>query len=421
MPEETPTSLTIESYMSPNARFKSNTFSFPFGVRIANRLLFSYKNKKLVQEELIEKAIKKSGLSDFGSDFWKKPMQVVIDDLNESTDFHPFGAFLIENQMVQNLTNRLWAQDWLKRDSSIEKPLPPTVLITGLQRTGTTFLQRLLGALPEFRGVLSWEILNPVPTSRKKNYYGKYHAWFGHKALNYINPEFKAIHSVEHDSLEEEVVLMYHCFMSSIFEAAFTTPNYSKWLEQQDQLPAYKDLTMWLQFLLWRNPANKYLLLKSPHHMEYLDAFSEVFPNTKIIHTHRHPAETMASYCSMIHLGKKIFQPHSDPHEVGKHWLRKNKRLVDSCRTYKNEHQDQFIDVAYKDLVSDPIKIAISIYEELGMNWSEEHTVLAEKFCAHHRKNKYGKHIYSLSDYGLTKEIIIDTFGLYLDEHSDLL
>ena len=242
-------------------------FDFPLGVRIANKVLYAYRNKKFDVELLIQTAMEKAGLEDFGSDFWRKPMSVAFQDINANTTFHPLGAFLYEKKVIQNLENRLWAQYWMKQDASIQSDLPPAVLITGLQRTGTTFMQRLLGSLPEFRGVKSWEIVNPVPTSKKKTYHGKKLSWFGHKALNYINPDFKAIHALDHNSLDEEVVLLEHCFMSSITEAVFNTPNYSRWLEQQDQKPAYKDLKMWLQLLLWREPTQHYMLLKSPHHI----------------------------------------------------------------------------------------------------------------------------------------------------------
>jgi len=396
-------------------------FDFPFGVRVANKVLHGYKDKKLEIESLIRRAQEKTGLVDFGTDFWRKPMQVAFDDINANTKFHPLGAFLYEQKVVQNLQNRLWAQHWIKKDSTIKKDLPPAVLITGLQRTGTTFMQRLLGSLPEFRGVMSWEIVNPVPTSDKKKYHGKKLSWFGHKALNYINPDFKAIHSLDHNSLDEEVVLLEHCFMSSILEAVFEVPNYSRWLEQQDQKPAYNDLKMWLQLLLWREPSQHYLLLKSPHHMEYLDDFNTVFPDTKIIHMHRDPKETMASYCSMMHYAKKMFQPHSVPDEIGRHWMRKNKRLVEKCEVYKQSHQDQFIDIRYKDLVKNPFVVARRIYEELDLKWTSKHTKAAEDYYAEHRKNKYGKHVYSLADYGLSDADIEKQFGFYYDRYSHML
>jgi hypothetical protein len=401
--------------------FKSGRFSYPLGVKLANLLLSNYKYKQLNVQEQLDKAIKITGLSDYGDLFFLPAMAEVFKDINKHTNFHPLGSFLYHQKVQINLTNRLWAQHWLKKDTGITAEIPPAIMITGLQRTGTTFLQRLLGHLPEFRGVVSWEIINPVPKSEQKNYYGKYQAKLGHKALNYINPEFKRIHSIDYDKLEEEVVLMEHSFMSSFIEAAMVTPDYALWLEQQSQIPAYKDLKMWLQFLLWRKPAKDYLLLKSPHHMEFMPDFFTVFPNTKVIHLHRDPIKTMASFCSMIYYGKKILVPEVDPIEIGRHWLRKNKRLVDNCITYKKENSDSFLDIAYRDLVNDPILIAKDIYRQLNMTWTSDHEQRALAFCEVHRKNKFGKHEYRLSDYGLTETMIRDNFAEYYELYDDYL
>lgn len=421
MSTQTKDPIIAKTFMSGENQPKPLYFDFPFGVKVANKLLSGYKNKPLNQDELIERAIKKAGLDDFGDMFWMEPMKVALEDLNKSTNFHPLGAYIYEQKVVLNLVNRLWSQYWLKEEPSIRKELPPSVMITGLQRTGTTFLQRLLGSLPEFRGTISWELMNPVPISKKKSYYGKYQAWGGHKALNYISPEFKAIHAVNHNSLEEEQVLMEHCYMSSVLEAAMTVPNYSRWLEEQDQKVAYKDLKMWLQFLLWRKPAKEYLLMKSPHHMEYLEDFSSVFPNTKIIYTHRSPRKTMASFCSMIHLSKKYFQPSSDPVAVGAHWLRKNQRLVEHCHNFRKDNSEMFFDVPYKHLIEDPVNCVKGIYKELNLEWTPEHPKMVEDYCQEHRKNKFGRHEYKLEDYGLNNKTIDNAFGEYLEAYKDLL
>lgn len=407
--------------MTQEARYKSNYFDFPNGVRLVNSLLSSYAKKKIDVDELLSKAKKKTGLTDYGDEFFIEPLRKLVDDANAHTEFHGMGALLFKNKILINLINRLWAQYWIKTEPSILNPLPPTVLITGLQRTGTTFLQRLLGNLPEFRGVISWEIVNPVPKSKKKNYYGMYEARLAHIALNYINPEFKSIHSVKHDSLEEEVVMMDHAFVSTATQAALNVPNYARWLEQQDQTKAYQDLKMWLQLLLWRKPANKFLLLKSPHHMEYLDMFMNVFPNTKIIHTHRMPVKTLASYCSMVHFGKKLFSPYADPHQVGAYWLEKDKRLMEKCMKYRDTHEDQFLDISYTSLVADPISTAQYIYKHLGLEWTDIHTSMTEEFCSKHKKNKFGKHAYSLENYGLTEKKVNAAFEDYIVRYQEFL
>ena len=372
-------------------------------------------------KDLMNRAERATGHDDFGDLFFIEPLTRLTEDINQNTQFHPIGAFLYKNKLLLNLINRLWAQYWFNHEVDQDMPIPPTLLITGLQRTGTTFLQRLLGSLPEFRGILSWEIINPVPKSKKKKYFGKYQSQIGHYMLNYLSPEFRSIHSVKPTSLEEEAALMDHTFMSSIAEASLNVPEYASWLNKQDQTNAYVDLRKWIQLLLWRKPAKEYLLLKSPHHMEYLDLFVKMFPKTKIIHMHRTPVKTMASYCSMVKYGKKIFMPSADQEDIGRHWLEKNNRLMNSCLDFRKNNQDIFLDIAYKQLVKDPIETARSIFKFLDLTWTDEHTRLALSFCEEHRKDKYGKHVYSLEDYGLSRELVSQTFETYLDSFSDYL
>ena len=154
--------------MTKEARFKSGKFEYHLPIRMANSLFGRYARKPFDAERLMTRAQKTSGLTDFGDDFFVEPLKVLVEDINQSTTFHPIGAFLYKNKMFLNLVNRLWAQYWIKTEPQIVNDLPPSLLITGLQRTGTTFLQRMIGNLPEFRGVISWEIVNPVPTSNWK-------------------------------------------------------------------------------------------------------------------------------------------------------------------------------------------------------------------------------------------------------------
>ncbi|MEL6389994.1 MAG: sulfotransferase [Bacteroidota bacterium] len=396
------------------------SFDYPRGVHLLNGLLKSHQ-KAFDADQLMESAKRRSGLSDFGDMFFVEPLQRLVRDINESCDFHPLGSFLYQQKIKLNLSNRLWSQYWLQREPAIEQKLPPALLITGLQRTGTTFLQRLLGSLPEFRGVISWEIVNPVPNSKRKHYFGKIQARLGHRALNYLSPQFRTIHSAEYNSLEEEVVLMEHSFMSSVIEASMHVPQYSRWLEQQDQRPAYEDLKMWLQLLLWRKQSQSHLLLKSPHHMEYLDTFTSIFPDVHIVQTHRTPVQTLGSFCSMVEEGRKVFQPNIDREQIGAHWLRKNQRLIQHCQSFKEKRPDMFTDISYSALIEDPIQVVKQIYDRLGLMWTEQHTTQALSYCQKHKKNKYGKHVYNLEKYGLSKAQVEYAFSDYLNNYQEYL
>ena len=155
--------------------------------------------------------------------------------------------------------------------------------------------------------------------------------------------------------------------------------------------------------------------------MEHMDEFIQMFPDTKVIHTHRTPVETMASYCSMVQYGKKIFLPSCDPHQIGDHWLRKNQKLMSGCLDFRSRHKGLFMDVSYHNLVKDPIAQAQAIYQFLNLRWTDNHSSLAVEFCKQHKKNKYGKHVYSLSDYGLEASQVEGAFSDYLNQFESYL
>merc|ERR1712226_1553097 len=62
------------------------------------------------------------------------------------------------------LQNRLRMEELFKRNPKIlSQSLPPPVVITGLFRTGTTFLHRILSSDKRFHSVKYWQLLNPAP------------------------------------------------------------------------------------------------------------------------------------------------------------------------------------------------------------------------------------------------------------------
>jgi len=114
-------------------------------------------------ESLKKAAMKDTGLSDFG-DFWEEPLKVMLKSINEEAQLHPIGQFITRQRIINLLSVRLRAEDYFKRYPEIlAQELYPCMVIVGLQRTGTTKLQRLLAADPDNRAILSWEALNPSP------------------------------------------------------------------------------------------------------------------------------------------------------------------------------------------------------------------------------------------------------------------
>lgn len=372
-------------------------------------------------EKLVASAKKKAGLNDFGDEWFLQPLSVLVDAINQEANLTPFGKMVQKGRLEAALVTRLRIEHLLKQHPEIlDIELGKIILIAGLQRTGTTTLHRLIAADPDMRALISWEALNPIPLPNEKQ--GDptpriKQAKVAEKGLAYIAPEFFAIHPVEHDSPEEDVLLLDLCFMSQAPEATMHVPSYATWLETQDHTRAYEYLRTLLKVLMWQKPAKNWVL-KTPHHMEYLDVILKVFPEATIVQTHRDPQKTTGSFCSMVSHGRGVFSDEVDAKEVARHWVRKVDRLMQRSIQVREESQEnRFVDVSYYDLLKDPQKEVKRIYDFAGIDYSEAAVKSVNETKKRNVQNRYGKHVYHLKDFDLSREQIEAQYGYYRERY----
>ena len=114
-------------------------------------------------ERMIAAAKRKTGLTDFGDDWFMEPLNILVKSINQEAHLNTLGNMLQNTRIVSALSTRLRAEQLFKENPDIlEIDIGKIILIAGLQRTGTTALHRLLCSNPEFRFLYSWEMLNPV-------------------------------------------------------------------------------------------------------------------------------------------------------------------------------------------------------------------------------------------------------------------
>jgi hypothetical protein len=373
-------------------------------------------------ESVVAAARRKTGLTDYGDEWFREPLGVLIDSINREARLTPLGLLIQRARIVGALCNRLRAEELCRRHPEIRtRALGPVIVIAGLQRTGTTMLHRLLAADPDARSLRSWEALNPLPLPDERDGGAprtrQAAAHRAEKALAYLAPDFFAIHPVEHDAPEEDVLLLDLSFMSQAPEAAMHVPTYAAWLEGQDHTRAYEYLRTLMQILLWQEPG-RHWILKSPHHMEYLDTVLRVFPEARIVQTHRDPRTAVTSFCSMVAHGRGVFSDDVDPIEVARHWTRKVRRLMErSIAVRATADPSRFLDVSYYALVEDPIAQLRRIYDFAGIAFTADVERAARAMQARNVQHKYGRHRYRLEDFGLAREQLDRDFAFYRERY----
>lgn len=396
----------------------------PFPVKIFNSVGKLSENlglsSSLNTEKLTASAIRKTRLEDFGDDGHFEALGILVNSINEEAELTLTGRLIQKIRLASALVHRLRIEELLKQHPEINDiNLGKIILITGLQRSGTTILHRLLNSHPSIRGVSGVEALNPLPPSNRAEgmITRNAHAVLAQRLISYLSPQFMAVHPIDHKEPEEDVMLLDLNFMSQAPEAIMHVPSCSRWLEKQDHTRTYEYFRKVLKVLCWQRPGSNWVL-KTPHHMEYLDVFLKVFPTATVVQTHRDPRKTMPSFCSMVAHNRGIFSDHVDPKEIARHWSKKARRMVElTIQSRSKADADRFVDISYYDLMENPIAQLRRIYLKAGVDFNAEAVQRAKTFMKRNPQNRFGRHVYHLSDFGLSEKIIEDHFSFYREKH----
>ena len=386
----------------------------PLPVRLLNGALgltsrFASRGASLDPASLMAAAEEATGLLDFGDPSFREPLGVLVDAIEKEANLHPLGRVITRTRLISTLANRARIEEQYRRhpeiaDESVSRP----IVIAGLQRTGTTLLHRMLASDRRLRALASWEAISPAPLDPAGGPDAREaRANQSEIALGYLAPDFFAIHPVEASAPEEDVLLLDLSLRSTVAEATLRVPTFSRWLEQQDQTPAYRALERAMKLLLFqRRPSkNARWVLKTPHHLEWLDVLFSVFPDATVVWTHREPRETVPSFCSMVAHGRGVFSDHVDPREVGAHWSRKIERMVERGMAAREAAGERhFVDVRYEDLVRDPIAQARRVYAAAELPFERETQDAMKDLLKKQQKDRFGHHVYRAEDFGLTSE-----------------
>jgi hypothetical protein len=376
-------------------------------------------------ERLLAAAERRHRLSDFGDSSFLEPMRRLLASIEREARLHPIGRLITRERLIGVLGNRLRAQALFHRHPEIlELELAPPIVVTGLQRTGTTLLHRLLAADSGTRAIASWEAVNPAPFPENGRRNGRDPRFAiaarSEQALRYLAPDFFAIHPVEADAPEEDSILLDFSFLSPVAEATLRVPSYSRWLDAQDLRPAYSYLVRLLKLLAWQRGPRR-LVLKTPAHLPYLDLLLAAMPGARIVHTHRDPSATLPSYCSMIAHGRGIFSDAIDPVAIGEELLGKQSRMLLRALELRRASpalEAQILDLDYRELVADPLAALQQIYTFAGIPFSERTRAAIEGALARNRKDRFGRHRYALADFGLDERRVAEAFAPYLEDRA---
>ena len=377
---------------------------------------------KINANEILDQAKSETGLSDLGEPLFLEGLNRLIDSINNEANLNEIGIQAQPIRIQGLLSNRLRFEEDLKKFPEIlDQEIIAPIVIVGLPRTGSTMTHRLLASDPNHTAMLWWEGRYPALLPGEKRGDIEARMELGKAEVDAVvaaSPEALDIHPWDYKGADEEILLLEHNFLSTVPESFMALPSYSEWIEEQDHTLAYEDLKKFIQYLQWQNPGRekKRWVLKSPHHLGFIDKMISVFPDAKIIQTHRDPIKTVPSFCSMC---ANLFEPlttNFDKVFIGKHWSNKLTRALNHCMNISEKHPDNFLDLEFLNMIKDPIDEMKKIYEFIGEPFGEK-TEVAMEAWREENKHEMGAHKYSLEEYDLTESQINNNFAKYQQKY----
>jgi len=369
---------------------------------------------------LLEEVSAEVGLDDFGDPTFRDGLEAVWASGTKEADLNEIGMLALDGQVRGNLANRLRVHEWHRTHpelaaTSVAAPL----ILVGMPRTGTTALSHLLAADPDNRSLLAWEANESIPPPTTAGYQSDPRFVAARAAVSpveLINPGFKAIHHDEPDDAMECTVLHAQHFQSLIYSTTFNVPGYDEWLLSSDWRGAVEYHRLVLQVLQSECPGR--WQLKSPQYGLLLDALLDRTPDARLVVTHRDPVRIVASTFSLLRSLTGTFSDVDHTEYIVEHWPRTLSALLDRAMDTRDRIGDEsFFDVAYADVVRDPVAVVGAIYERFGIEWNPEKEAYFRRFHAANPQHKYGTHTYSLAEVGVERATLEPRFARYYERY----
>jgi hypothetical protein len=367
-------------------------------------------------EQLCDAAVVAAGCDDFGDSAFREGLDALVESLRADARLSELGTVALEAQITRMLTNRLRILDWHRRHPAVAAtPIVRPLIVVGLPRTGTTLLSYLLACDPAHRSLLRWEALDPIPPPASATLSTDprvARAAADEEAMHALNPAFRTMHYEAPDGPTECVTLLAQDFRSLLWETLANVPTYSDWLLAADQTSAYEHHRRCLEVLQSRAPGR--WSLKTPHHCLALPELFAQYPDACIVMTHRDPVVVTASVCSLVGSLSGTFSDADHTGYIARHWpdvLVEAVRRVAHHRAAHPEQSRSWFDLAYDDLVRDPIGSVARIYAHFGDELTGTTRERLARYVREHPQGEHGRHDYSPSASGLDAEVLRERFA----------
>jgi hypothetical protein len=380
---------------------------------------FAPVREPLSADELIALARRRTGLTEFGETAFLEPLQKLLRACYEDANLSLVGRAATRWDVVRFLSNLLRLFDEEQRAPEIlAGPADRPIFISGLPRSGTTFLHSLLAEDPANLVPRVWQLIQPYRPrnagsgpDRRARRVGRQLRLFGLMA-----PDFRRMHPIDACSPQECSEITAHVFASLRFDTTYRIPSYRRWLDETGHLEAYRFHKRFLQHLQHQMADGGRWVLKCPDHVFALDAIRAVYPDARLVFVHRDPLAVLLSVARLTETLRRPFTRRIDKAEIGRQdsdrWLAATELMIAAAQ--KQRFAEPIFHVQYLDLVRDPVGTVAALYAHFGETLHPDAAIRISRLVEAKPNGGYRAHGSRLEEYGLDAALERERYARYM-------
>ncbi len=361
----------------------------------------------LDDDELIHAAVANTGLSDFGDDWWREPFRVLLGSLRDEAELTFVGRILARAEMQRLLQQRLRLMDVWRTDPGLRSnPIERPIFVTGLGRSGTTWLHELLAADPANRSLRLWEAMYPTPPPLEADGDSDPRIMAADREITIMDamvPAFTTMHENRGNLPTECIFVFAHQFVTDMFLGQYNCPSFAIWQSGIDSAPLYSFHRAVLSTLQSGFARDRWVL-KAPSHLGRMPTLFAEYQDARVVICHRDPLKVVGSLANLMATLQSMRTRHVDYDAIIPLIAYGTSMQLDgiiSARADGRLPDGQITDVIYTDLVDDPIRVVEDLYRGWDLEVTEDFRRALETLANSRTRHHHGAHEYRFEDTGL--------------------
>lgn len=367
----------------------------------------------LTSGKLFEDARVRTGLANLHLGNVSDRLEPLLEFAREKMNLDQEGAAAAHDTFLELLCSRSkMLEDRVRSPEIAEVAIERPIFVTGLPRSGTTFLHSIMAADPNNQAPKWWEVLAPSPPPALIADESADRARINQDIARFIslNPDFLKSHPYFDeggDTLMEceafgttdfrRIVRTIYSRVPGIFPMEFSDTT---------TVDAFRYHRMVLQALQWKRPQKRWALKGTEHHT-CLASLKEVYPDAVVVWLHRDPQKVFPSLMALLsRVAAGTSRKAVNLPEFGRYILSNYREMLSrAMESPMMDHPDVF-HLRYADFISNPVAGVNSVYNRYGIPFGFEQENAINLWIADpaNKGDRHGKFIYTLEEFKIDRD-----------------